>query len=156
MHKRFLATNVLAVALLFNQGSNFLIASLCPHLRSGLASCETQVSQPAVTHEHEHMGHMQMESTEPEPTIEQNSGGNALDQPVGKCLHCAVHSRRTSNTISLRVAEAAKRSIDLSIPLTCWSGLAVAASPVAALISRAHGPPGYQCPRHILINTFRI
>jgi hypothetical protein len=154
MHKRFLATSVLAVALLFNQGSNLLIASLCPHLTSGLASCETQVSQPAVSHEH--MGHMQMQSMEPEPRIEQNTGGNALGQPMGECTHCAVHSRTTSNAVSLRGAEAAKRSIDLSIPLTCWSVLAIAASPAATLISRAHGPPGYQCPRHILINTFRI
>lgn len=154
MHKRFLTIIVLAVALLFNQGSNFLIASLCPHLRSGLASCETQVSQRAVSHEH--MGHMQMGSTEPEPKIEQNTGGNALGQPMGECKHCAVHSRTTSNSISLREAEPARRSIDLTIPPTCWSVLAVAASPAATLISRAHGPPGYQCPRHILINTFRI
>ena len=153
MHKRFAATTVLAVALLFSQGGNFLIASLCPHLRSSMASCESQLAEPSMSHED--MGHMQTPSKERTGT-EQNSDGIALGQPTGECTHCAVHSRTTSNAVSLRDAEASKRSGDLAIPLTFSRVVTVAASPVALLASRAHGPPGEQSSRYILINIFRI
>jgi hypothetical protein len=154
MHKRFLVITILAVALLFSQVSNLLIASLCPHLRSGFISCEIQVSQPIVSHEH--MGHEQMESMETESTSEQNTYGNALDQPTEPCKHCAVHSRSGADPSSLRETEAAKRSIYLELPLIISRVVSVSPSFVTILSARAHGPPGYQRPRHILINTFRI
>jgi hypothetical protein len=154
MHKRFLATTVLVVALLFSQEGNLLIASLCPHFRSGLASCEMQVMQLTVSHEH--MGHGQMESMETESTSEQNADGNALGQPTGKCSHCALHSRTTPNAVSLKESEVAKRSSDAIITAT-FSGVAhIIASPLAVPSSRAHGPPWDNTPRHILINIFRI
>jgi len=156
MHKRFLATTVLATALLFSQGGSFLIAALCPHFSSGMASCETQISAPTMSHEdmgQEHMGHMEMES---EPASHPSADVAALDQPMSPCSHCAVHSRTNPNTASLKQAEAAKRSIDLNIPLQVSKVAPVAASPVPVLISRAHGPPGDPTPRHILINIFRI
>ena len=158
MHKRFLATTVLATALLFSQGGNLLIAALCPHLRSGMASCETQLSAPTVSHDdmaHEHMGHMEMEQ-EQEPASQPDADVAALGQPTGSCLHCAVHSRTHPNTASMRQAYAAKRSVDLSIPLQVSRVVPVAASPVRVLTSRAHGPPGEPPPRYVLINIFRI
>jgi hypothetical protein len=151
MQKRFFATTILAGALLFSQGGSFLIAALCPHLQSGMASCETQLADPAMSHED--MGHMGMEH-ESAPNSDPDSV--ALGQPIGPCSHCAVHSRTSQNTASLRQAEAAKRSIDLNIPHQVSSVAPVAASPVPVLISRAHGPPGDPGPRHILINIFRI
>lgn len=156
MHKRFLATIVVVVALLFSQGGSFLIAALCPHLRSGMASCETQLSAPTMSHEemaHENMGHMEMER-EPESRLSADIA--TLGQPIGPCPHCAVHSRTSPNTASLRQAEAPKRSVDLNIPLQVSGVAPVAGSAVAVLTSRAHGPPGDPTPRYILINIFRI
>jgi hypothetical protein len=156
MHKRFLATSVLATALLFSQGSSFLIAALCPHLRSGMALCEMQQSAPTMSHEdmgHEDMGDMQMGQ---EPASQANANVAALDQPIIPCSHCAVHSRTTLNVASLKQAEAAKRSVDLDVPFQDSRVAPDAASPVQVLASRAHGPPGEPSPRYILINIFRI
>jgi hypothetical protein len=151
MDKRFLATTVLAVALLFSQGGTFLVAALCPHLQSGMASCETQLTDVSMSHED--MGHMRMEHDTPS-----NPGPNtvALGQPIGPCSHCAVHSRTTPNTASLREMEVAKRSADLNIPLEFSIAGPVTLSPVSVVPSRAHGPPGDPAPRYILINIFRI
>ncbi len=153
MHKQFVPITLLAVALLFGQGGNFLVASLCPHLSSAMASCETQLAEPSMSHED--MGHLHNKSTERKAT-EEKPGQIALGQPTGECTHCAVHSRTTSNAVSLRDGEAAKRSGDLTVPLALSRVVPVAASPVALLASRAHGPPGEQSSRYILINIFRI
>ncbi len=154
MHKRFLAHAVLGIALLFSQGGSFLIAALCPHLQSGVASCETQLSESTMSHEDMgHMGHMEME---PEPATQPSAGVATLGQPIDPCSHCAVHSRKSPNTASLRQADVAKRSVDLKTPLQVFRVAPVAASPAPVLTSRAHGPPGDPTPRHILINIFRI
>ena len=151
MHKRVLVITVLAAALLFSQGGNFLVAALCPHLQSGMASCKTQLDLPPMSHED--MGHMGMEH---ETGSKQDPDAIALGQPKGLCSHCAVHSRTNPNTASLRETEAAKRSVDLNITLHFSRVAPVTVSPVAVLTSRAHGPPGESIPRHILINIFRI
>ncbi|MGI8835727.1 MAG: hypothetical protein ACR2H4_03700 [Pyrinomonadaceae bacterium] len=154
MHKRFVANTVLGIALLFSQGGTFLVAALCPHLQSGMPSCETKLAEPAMSHED--MGHMGRVEMEQEPASQPNVYVATLGQPIGPCSHCAVHSRTSPNTASLRQAEAAKRSADLNIPLQVSRVAPAAASPVAVLTSRAHGPPGDPTPRHILINIFRI
>lgn len=153
MHKGFVAATVLGVALLFGQGGNFLVATLCPHLRLSLASCESQLAVPSMSHEE--MDHKQTHPTESKPA-EQDPDGIVLSQPSGESTHCAVHSRKTSDFVSLRNAEAAKRSGDLAVPLVFSSVVPVAVTPVALLGSRAHGPPGEQSSRYILINIFRI
>lgn len=151
MHKRFLANTVLGVALLFSQGGSFLIAALCPHLQSGMASCETPLAEPAMSHED--MGHMGVEHHTP-PNPDPNTV--ALGQPIGPCSHCAVHSRTNPNTASLREKGIAKRSVDLNIPLEFSIAGPVTLSHVSVVPSRAHGPPGNPAPRYILINIFRI
>ncbi len=151
MHKRFLATTVLATALLFSLGGSFLVAALCPHLQSGMASCEAQLAKPTMSHED--MGHMGMGH---ESASNLNSDASAFGQPTKPCSHCAVHSRTNPNTASLRATEAANRSVDLNIPLNFSRVAPVTVSPAAVLTSRAHGPPGDSTPRHILINIFRI
>ena len=154
MHKRFLATTVLATALLFSQGGSFLVAALCPHMQSGMASCMSQSAEPTMSHEDMgHMGHMQMEQ---EPESQPDTDASALGRPTSPCPHCAVHSGTTPNSASLRETEAAKRSLDLNIPLQVPKVVPVTLATVAVLTSRAHGPPGDQIPRHILINIFRI
>lgn len=160
MHKQFFATTILAVALVFSQGGSFLVAALCPHLRSGVKSCNPHVVEPAISHHdamsHHDMGHMQMDSAGHEPASNLNLGEAALDRPMELCAHCAVHSRTTSNAISFRDSEAAKRAGNLTGAITVWKVIQVATSAVAALNSSAHGPPGEHTPRHILINIFRI
>ena len=135
------------------------MAALCPHLQSGMASCETEASASKSGHEamsHEDMGHMSHAEMKHEQASQANPDALAFTQPVDPCRHCAVHSRKNQNTASLRETEVAKRSTDLSIPLE-FSQIApssVGAFPVVP--SRAHGPPGDSTRRHILINIFRI
>ncbi len=154
MHKRFLVTILLGIAILFSQGGNFLVGSLCPHLRSAAALCDMQVSTSEMSHEE--MGHMDMASMGDETAAQRNNEADALGQPTKPCSHCAVHSRSSSNAISLRETDTPKRSADLTIPLTVSTIVPVATSNAAVLTSRAHGPPGELRPRHILINIFRI
>ena len=160
MHKRLAATTVLGVALLFSQGANVLVAALCPHLRSPSEPCISQTREPDAIHEH--TDHMEMDSTESESVSEEptdstnTSQGVALSQPTGTCPHCAMHSRSSSSPVSLRETEVAKRAGDLNPPLGVGPLVLELTSFVPMLASRAHGPPGVEIPRHILINVFRI
>src|SRR3989442_12977948 len=99
MHKRFLAIIVLGVALLFSQGGSFLIAALCPHLRSGRVSCNKHRGESTMSHDE--MGNMGMDSTDQSPS---NPDPNAVAaaEPVGRCSHCALHSRTRPTAASLR------------------------------------------------------
>lgn len=154
MPKRFLVTTVLAAALLFSQGGTLLVAALCPHLQSGMGSCETPLAEATMSHED--MGHMEMGSMEHEIPANPDPEAVALGEPTGPCSHCAVHSRTNPNIASLRVTEAARRSGALNFPIHFYGVAPITVAPVAVLTSRAHGPPGDQTPRHILINIFRI
>lgn len=159
MHKRLAATTVLGVTLLFSQGANVLVAALCPHLGSPSQPCITQA--PKTDSDHQHMDHTKMDSSEgesvsAEPSASGESSGRiALSQPVGACPHCSMHSRTSSNPASFREIETAKRASDLDIPLV--EAIVFEQEPaVANLVTRAHGPPGSEIPRHVLINIFRI
>ena len=138
------------------------MAALCPHLQSGMASCEAEASASKSGHEGMshgdmgHMGHMGHAEMKHEHASEAKPDALALTQPVNPCRHCAVHSRKDQNTASLRETEAAKRSTDLYIPLDSSRFAPVSVGAVAVLTSRAHGPPGGSTRRHILINIFRI
>ena len=153
MHKRFVATTILGVALLFSQGATVLVATLCPHLRFPAASCFTEIPASAISHEH--MDHMQTDPSESEPPSEENAKGVALGLPLKPCAHCAVHSRSAPDASSLRETEAAKRSGHLNIPLALSRHILVPTSSSPVLTSRAHGPPGEAIPRHLLLNVFR-
>ena len=156
MHKRFLATTVLATALLFSLGGNFLVAAFCPHLRSAQISC---ISHPAESPmSHDDMGDMAMDSMDSMNESAANPDPNAvaIGEPIGLCPHCAVHSRTTPNAVSLQEIEGSKRLGSFAIPNTVAKLGCVETSPVAVSTSRAHGPPGNASPRYILINTFRI
>ena len=160
MHKRLAATAVLGIALLFSQGADILVAALCPHLRSPAEPCITQTPEPNTSHEH--MDHMEMDSTESESVSEGSSDSSersedvALTQPTGTCPHCAMHSRSSSNPASFREIETAKRASELSVPLSLELIVFEHESAAPILVSRAHGPPGKYIPKHILINVFRI
>lgn len=160
MHKRLVSTVVLGIALLFSQGANVLVAALCPHLRSPAISCITQTPEPEVSHEH--TDHMEMDSTESESASEEPSDAGetserfALTEPTGACPHCAMHSRSNSNPASFRELETAKRASHLNTPLLVAPIVVEHESAAPVVASRAHGPPGDQLPRHVLINVYRI
>ena len=160
MHKRLVPTAVLGIALLLSQGANVLVAALCPHLRSPAEPCITQA--PKTDSDHEHMDHTEMDSSEGESvsaepsTFGEARDGVSLSQPVGSCPHCAMHSRSSSNPASFREIQTAKRASDLNIPLLIEPIAFEQAPAVRNLVSRAHGPPGSELPRHVLINVFRI
>ena len=151
MHKRFVAISLLGFALLFAQGGSFLIASLCPHLQSRKGSCETRMTEQAMSHEE--MGHSEMER-EIAPNPDQNAV--AIGSSSDPCSHCAVHSRKDQNASSPRKTELPQRSGDLIIALATSSVAPLIEIPVAVLSSRAHGPPEPSTPRYILISIFRI
>ena len=153
MHKRFLTISVVGVALLFSQGGSFLIAALCPHLRSAQISCNTHDTGSAMSHDT--MGNMAMDSMG-ESASNPDPNAVALGEPIGLCPHCAMHSRTAPPAVSLREIEASKRSGTFAIPDAALRIVSVEMPYFAILTSRAHGPPGETTPRHVLINIFRI
>lgn len=159
MHK-LAATTVLGIALLFSQGANVLVAALCPHMRSPAQPCITEV--PKTDPDHEHMDHMEKDSSEGASVSAAPSDSGetaesvAFSQPAGTCPHCAMHTQSNSNPASFRDIETGKRASDLNIPLLVEPIVFEHEPEVAKLVSRSHGPPGPDLPRHVLINIFRI
>lgn len=155
MRKQFLVIPILAVALLFSQGASVLVASLCPHLQSAMSSCVAPLMATAMAHGNmEHKEHMEMRSMEHAPATNQDANAFAFGQPASTCPHCVGHS--TPNTVSLRESEAPRRMGDATLPLTFSRIVRVTAAPFRSPASRAHGPPGSNIARYVLINTFRI
>jgi hypothetical protein len=97
-----------------------------------------------------------MDSSESDAVADEDAEAIALGQPVNACPHCAAHSRTSSNPVSLRETETAKRTSGLNIPAAVEQVLSERPPCSSLVISRAHGPPGGLTPRHILINIFRI
>jgi uncharacterized protein involved in copper resistance len=159
MRKQFWVITFLAVTLLFSQGGSFLVASLCPHLQSATPSCGAKLIVTAMAHGNmEHMEHMDMRSMDHEhaPDITQDASALAFGQPLLPCPHCAVHSRTTTNTVSLRETEASRRLGDATITLMLSRVDRAAVAQSRNPVSRSHGPPGSDIARYVLINTFRI
>lgn len=160
MHKRLTATAVLGIALLFSQEANVLVAALCPHLRSPAEPCITQASN--TNSDREHVDHTEMDSSEAESVSAEpsdsgeRSEGVSLRQPVASCPHCAMHSGLSPNPASFREIETANPTSDLNIALSVEPIVFQHGSAVPDLVSTAHGPPGSNLPRHVLINVFRI
>jgi hypothetical protein len=154
--KQVLTTAVLAAAILFTQGSSFLIAALCPHLRPQVTEETHCGPQPSEDSKSERLVHELAHHEKSERGSRPHADTIALGLPKGFCSHCSVHSSKTSGTAVLRLQEAAKRTFDLLIPAPVTGVVAVMVSPNAVVASRAHGPPGQPKPRHILLNIFRI
>ncbi len=160
MKTRFAATTAIGITLLFSQGASVFIAALCPHLRTPAEACVTQTVTP--TAPNEHISHMHMDSTPSKEApsdltkSEEASPEVSLGPPLGSCSHCAMHSRSNTNPVSFRETETAKRAGELKIALSVERVIFEPESLVAICASRAHGPPGSELPRHVLINVFRI
>lgn len=154
MKKRFFATAIVALALVFSHGASVLVAGLCSHLRSNQSSCDTQPIDHNASH-HD-MDHTQME---PEALGFSGSSARAIESVEGangSCSHCAVHSRANGNTSSLRQMYVATRSHDLTVAVTDSSVTSGFISEALKLPARAHGPPGDVVAKYVLINVFRI
>src|SRR6266576_3129543 len=142
MHKRFFVITLVGVALLFSQGGSFLIAALCPHLRSGQVSCNRHSAGSTMSDmAGDEMGHMAMDSME-ESASNPDPNAVALGVPIGLCSHCAMHSRTVPPAVSLRETEASKRSGTFVIPNAVLQVISVEMPCLAIFSSRAHGPPG--------------
>ena len=152
MSKRLFSTTFLSVALLFAQGGSFLIAALCPHLRTGIMLCDSPAQEPAM--DHNHMADLQMDQESDESPL--NPDAPALDRPTGPCTHCAVHSKTTSSVFLVRHVESAKRATNLAVPLVFKLPEPAMPQIHRRLTARSHGPPGNTISRHILIDVFRI
>ena len=153
MSKRLFSTTFLSFALLFAQSGIFLIAALCPHLRTGVMRCDTHAQGPVENHDH--MADMEMD---------QQSGGlpsnpdvTAFNLLPEKCGHCSVHSGSTSSSgISISHSEASKRTTDLTVPLLLKSSEPMVIQVLERLTEHSHSPPGDTISRYILIDVFRI
>jgi hypothetical protein len=152
MSKRLISTTLLSFALLFAQGGSFLIAALCPHVRTGIMRCDAPAQEPQM--DHQHMSEMQMDHDSDDLPLD--SDAPALDRSTDNCTHCAVHSRTTSSVFSVRHVEAAKRTTNLALPLVFRRPQPAMIQPRERLTARSHGPPGGTISRHILIDVFRI
>ena len=153
MHTRFLVTTVVGFALIFSQGGNFLIAAFCPHLTSKAALCESS-SAPAEMAHHD-MDHMQGHAIEQDATVFGLTGATAVSTPTGDCDHCFMHSRQDLPR-SAGHSNVPERSADPIVSLQSTTAIPVSTLPTAVLASKAHGPPGSEVSRHILLNVFRI
>ena len=153
MQTRFLVTTIVGLALIFNQGGDFLIATFCPHLTSKAASCESS-SAPAEMAHHD-MDHMQDDSIEQDATVFGLTAATAVSTPTGDCDHCFMHSRQDLPRLQ-RHSNVPQRSGDTIVSLQGSTAIPVLTLPAGVLASKAHGPPGSEVSRHILLNVFRI
>lgn len=154
MHRRFLVSTVIALALLFSNSAGLFVAALCSHRESDKNSCETLQVEAEPTH-HE-MDHTQVDEESVVVSTPQTGEAVAVEKQNGSCSHCAVHSRTSRNTASSQQSNVPQRSGELTITLGVFSIPFDPDLRTAALPSRAHGPPGDAIPRHVLLNIFRI
>jgi hypothetical protein len=64
MNRRFVATAIIALAVLFSQGGGSALAAICPHLRLQSSGCHETVVAAANHHEPEHAPGVAFETTD--------------------------------------------------------------------------------------------
>ncbi len=175
VHRRFLTIGLVAAALLFSQGGGFLIAALCPHLRSETSTCDQvssrhepdnhQVSNAGTEHAHhvvpdyhvpEHRIHGGNDALKSQFFADQDKQLTAFGLPSQSCDHCVVHSTPGTFAFSWKESEMPKQTVGGASPTTACQIAPVSNVGVSLLATLAHGPPGESRSKHILINVFRI
>jgi hypothetical protein len=146
MNRRFVATTILALTVLFSQGGGTVLAAICPHLRSLTSSCH-DMGEQQMDHAMDHMG----------VVTAQGATGDAVEtnDSTAPCSHCAVHSRNRRDDSALQYPTVVQRTDDV----TTSSPLVIAASPAVETVNwmaKSHGPPGNNQHLHLLISVFRI
>jgi hypothetical protein len=91
------------------------------------------------------------------PLVDEEASASTLEQPVGSCPHCMIHSGLSNAPASFVTSPDESRKTVDSVPLPVSSFLAPSLPTVKQNGSpREHAPPGSSAPRHILINVFLI
>ncbi len=141
MNRRFVATAIIALTVLFSQGGGSALAAICPHLRSLNNSCHETAAQEVTDSHHEL----------------ERATGHALDSTdsAAPCNHCAVHSRTKRNDSTLQ-PNTSQRASDLTISIPGSVAGPPLLSKAIAWVAKAHGPPRGSGPLHLLNNVFRI
>lgn len=143
MNGRFVATAIIALAVLFSQGGGSVLAAICPHLRSLTNNKCHEMQAPEVTDSHH-------EPERAEGAAFKTTGSSAA------CNHCAVHSRTKRDDSTLQPANASQRASDLTISIPESMAFPSSLSKTIAWVAKAHGPPRASGPLHLLNNVFRI
>jgi hypothetical protein len=140
MNRRFVATAIIALAVLFSQGGGSALAAICPHLRLQSSGCHETVVAAANHHEPEHAPGVAFERTD----------------SAASCNHCAVHSRTKRHDSTLQPANTLQRASELTTSTAGSVAGPPTLSKAIAWMARAHGPPRDSGPLHLLNNVFRI
>jgi hypothetical protein len=156
MHKRFLSTGMLLLALLASAWGNVLAAAMCPHsAQSSQACCHARAAHHPSSHEG--MEAMEMGDVKMEPAAEQATPASAFGQLAGACAHCMSHSQPSTLPATLREAGQSKRGSETATPLIAAETVLRTALLVQKIPAREHAPPGAaRFARHVLISVFRI
>jgi hypothetical protein len=166
---RFLLLSFLVAALLLGAWGNVLGAAFCPTFALANRSSGKQLAHRPVSHAKMcdmGTGDMQMdwmaESAVDESAInlhidiarESTADSDTLDQPMGLCTHCLMHSQAGSGAVSVGAIDPEKRSDETKAP----SSALVSLLPVIVTSVRetGHAPPGESPPRNVLNSVFRI
>jgi hypothetical protein len=137
MNRRFVATAIIALAVLFSHGGGSALAAICPHLRLQSSGCHETVVAAANHHE---PGVAAFETTD----------------SAASCNHCAVHSRTKRDDSTLQPANTSQRASELTTSTAGSVAGPPTLSKAIAWMARAHGPPRDFGPLHLLNNVFRI
>jgi hypothetical protein len=142
MNRRFVATAIIALTVLFSQGGGSALAAICPHLRSlNNNSCHESQAQEVAGSHHE---------------LDRSNDDSFLGtDSAAPCNHCAVHSRTKRDDSTLQ-PNASQRAIDLTILIPGSVAGPPSLSRAIAWVAKAHGPPRASGPLHLLNNVFRI
>lgn len=143
MKRRFVAALIVALAVLFSQGSGLVFAAICPHLRPQQPdnSCHTD-SGSVVTKHH--------------GSDEAKGDVFEVREPDVRCNHCVVHSRTKREELLLQQTNTPQRTAEdkAAVPVvkiespSCFKPVAWSA--------KVKSPPGHGAPLYLLVNVFRI
>jgi hypothetical protein len=139
MKRRFLAVNIVMLAVLFCQTGGVVLAAICPHVRGPHETCHGMVM--AV-----------------EPHEMQHADGDALEtsDSGATCTHCIIHARNKRDDSALEQGNSAQRAIDLTVSTSVAIANPPALLRLVTWVAHAHGPPRDAGSLYVLINVFRI
>lgn len=91
------------------------------------------------------------------PVVDEEVSAGTLEQPVGSCPHCMLHSGLSNAPASfVTTPDESRKTVD-SVPMPVSSFLTPSLTTVKQnRSSREHAPPGSSAPRHILNSVFLI
>ena len=142
MKRRFVATLIVALAVLFSQSGGLVLAAICPHLRAEQPdnSCHTESQTVAEHHQ----------------PAEQAGHAFSTEGTDVRCNHCVVHSRNKREESALQKAYTPQRADDHKSTVPVLKFAPPSLLKTSAWSKKAQSPPGSTAPLHVLLNVFRI